>query len=325
MRNSVSPQSTILPLTRANLKLLESMTSNHVPTTPSRARGVSSTDRTTTSARARQNDTEDTRLLQENLIFEDEIALQDRPSLYQFVIDIVGSGRYSEASQKSIQRFKTARKLTAESSKAAFLIKVLPMIIKDDRSIGKDESRNIILEDWDHTPLRVEADLQFRANCVPYVTVSEDQAIKKGHKTPKPDRIFGTKNNLGTWHVLELIRWHMEVCPKNVDNPFFLIQGEDDNDPAGTARLQARQGAAAVVKAMEEVWRTLYDPKYAEPHFGTPQLRSAIFTMTIDPEIAQVFVNWCQHRQNAVSCIRSCRSLYTDTYNRMVVLLLNTT
>ena len=102
----------------------------------------------------------------------------------------------------------------------------------------------------------------------------------------------------------------MEVCPKNVDNPFFLIEGKSGNGAAGTARLQARRGAAAVVKAMEEIWRTIHDAKYEEPPFGTPQLRSAIFTMTIDPEAAQVFVNWCQYRQNVVSCIRSCSSLY---------------
>lgn len=239
-------------------------------------------------------------MLTQNLIFLDEIRLHDRPILHEFVKDIIGSGRHSEASQNSIKRFEKTLRDTAMTTKTTFLRKVLPLIQKHDRSIGKDDNSNIISEDWLDTVLADIADQEFHANCVPFVSAPDEQTIEKIFPTPSPDQVYGTKRKNIQLGVMSLISWHMEVCP-NIDNPFFLIEAKNDEGDTATAMIQARRGGAALVKAMEEIWRTIHDAEYSVPPCGVPQLRSAIFTMILTPTLAELFVDWCQHSRRKVS------------------------
>lgn len=245
-------------------------------------------------------------LLRANNISLDSQRLYRRPLLQSFIRDIIDSDRWSEASQKSVERMERVLDDNLYDIEETFLLAVLPCIIKHERAIGRDDTtKEIVLEDWSYTILKMIGSTQpFSVDCVPTIDVVTLARLEDRFKTPKPDRVFGTKMSathsaiLNHSKIRDWIVDYVNICP-GIHNPFFIIEGKSLKGNMFGAHTQAIRGGTALVHAMEQIWRSIHDEHYDNPPLDQPQTRSAVFSLTINPMSAELWVHWCQHTRAA--------------------------
>ena len=155
---------------------------------------------------------------------------------------------------------------------------------------------------WEKGGIFGVCDRLFIKNCMVGLSKASEDKLSNDPKfvltTPKPDLAYGfsinsfsKEENLVIGDNIDLFR----VCPSLV-SVFFLIECKAYKGSIDNAEVQVSRGAAALLCAQRQL-DTLTDS--VQDDKGVDQ-RSRVFTMTINPQIARLNVNWIVNENGAL-------------------------
>ena len=215
-----------------------------------------------------------------------------------------------QGSAEHIIRWIRQNKTRSEESIMAQLI---PMIIPASRQVQKSTAKDGTSEADMHMDAAhayelkffsddgalVNINRQFNRDVLPTWLKADDQvqlrkmlAKEPGMTAPKPDYTYGVRENqypdihsqrFGT-HTRAL----MGVAPEMV-HPFFIMEGKTTKGDLADAENQAIRGGATLVRA-----RRLLNAKAGAGDAAGPDKNSFVYSMTMDTNIARIWLNWCE-------------------------------
>ena len=255
-------------------------------------------------------------------------ALGRYPEFEKMIFDIVRSDRHSKIKPKSVKRVQKKSMVLEEDSEATFLNSLLPLLIKEDRIVGREkhgsssqslepsEDEDIVevfnpqsgvvygSRDWFDDGVHAVIDHDFRQDILPhrYADKLVTQMLRKDDNmlTPRPDRCYGLLRNWVPFPddiVLNPeIRSLIEAC-KGLSHSFFLIEGKSNKGSKLDAMLQARRGGASLVNAMRQLLAKIGEPHVTES--GADD-RNFVFSATMIPGLIDFWVHWAELRAGIV-------------------------
>ena len=145
----------------------------------------------------------------------------------------------------------------------------------------------------------VNINRQFNRDVLPTWLKAEDQAqLRKilakepGMTAPKPDYTYGIRENQYPDSHSQKFSTHtralMGVAPEMV-HPYFVIEGKTTKGDLADAENQAIRGGATLVRA-----RRLLNAKAGAGDVAGPDPNSFVYSMTMDTNIARIWLNWCE-------------------------------
>ena len=296
------------PLTEANLRLLDpcAMPNYTPPTTPSKSQRTS----TSTSSRPHRAN-EARRTLEHNYIFIDVGEDAKNPPavpVLALATEIVSGQRRSTMKPLSLEKVALTRALESTSNESTFLFEFMKVLVKDSRiSKSQDTPVEVWAERaWDKDHLKTNWNADFRSDSVPRRELDEanvsDQLGKQFHRvsTPRLDMIYGLKASAFTPEEQEINNLYSDcsILTPNLFHAFCILECKTSGSTE-IAETQAAGGAAAVVNArrkfnaiaQDDPGQSLSRQANAD---GVADLNSISFSITLQPAMAQLFINWAE-------------------------------
>ena len=160
---------------------------------------------------------------------------------------------------------------------------------------------NCVVVDFDDDDIIANINVEFTGHLLPSWKLDYVDAITKklaktaGMTNPKPDFVYGIRedrfppNNETLSSYLKAL---IGVVPGMI-HPFLLVEGKSRAGVAADAENQAIRGGATLVRARRELHARVLLDKNAEPE--GPDFSSFVFSCTITPQVATIWVHWCHH------------------------------
>ena len=163
----------------------------------------------------------------------------------------------------------------------------------------QDSSQTYELKFFSDDGALVNINRQFNRDVLPTWLKAEDQAqLRKmlakepGMTAPKPDYTYGIRENqypdIHSQRFSTHTRALMGVAPEMV-HPYFIIEGKTTKGDLADAENQAIRGGATLVRA-----RRLLNAKAGAGDDTGPDSNSFVYSMTMDTNIARIWLNWCE-------------------------------
>lgn len=176
----------------------------------------------------------------------------------------------------------------------------IPEIMNQSEVNETGEPQAYIVKQFSDDGLMVLTDQLFARDFLPCWHAEERKKIQKammkvpGMTTPKPDVVYGLWSNLHPTYGEE----KKSFCTRavigvayNMTHPFFLIEGKRDGGSLVEAENQACRGGACLVNA-----RRILDARGGKKDQLGFDRDSFAFSMTLDYNIAVIWLHWCEIR-----------------------------
>ena len=217
-----------------------------------------------------------------------------------------------QESAEHLIRWVSRNKLRAEET---IMARMIPLIIPHARKVKKNIGHTVDLVGTDTSPLGestsyevkffeddgavANVNRQFNGDLLPiWLEATDHIALRKmlaketGLTAPKPDYTYGIYEDqypdICSERFTPNTRAIMGVAPEMV-HPFFIIEGKTTKGDLADAENQAIRGGATLVRA-----RRLLNAKAGIGDVVGPDQRSIAYSMTIDTNIARLWLHWCE-------------------------------
>ena len=178
---------------------------------------------------------------------------------------------------------------------------LVPMIVPEKSSALGAEAGLYSVRWFSEDGSIVSRNQQFQKDLLPFrQTEAEKKSLTKrlakemfpGMTNAKPDFTYGIREeqhpDIQSEHYTPHTRALMGVAP-NMVHPFLIIEGKSSNGSHTDAENQAIRGGATLVNA-----RRMLNAKAKMGDTVGPDKNSFIFTVTMDTNIARIWLNWCE-------------------------------
>ncbi|KAL8974837.1 MAG: hypothetical protein Q9197_000916, partial [Variospora fuerteventurae] len=264
------------------------------------------------------------RLEVHGLLQNDRDAYKQYPQLAAAVDEIISRKRHSEVDSKEFEDFQLTLETYKGQNEDTVLTALLPYIIKPDRTVqvsparpaaGGSPGQQSTMQNQS-VPLNQEEvwEVQsfLRSGLVTIVNrefartflafrddgkVLDKEVVKAlqkeaGMTNPKPDRAYAivrTKYKFPPHFQLPAdISVYLEMM-KDVNHPFFIIEGTSDRSSPLEAANQACRGGAALVRTAR-----LLRARLGEADVLGADLRTFVFSATLSPGLIELWVHWAE-------------------------------
>ena len=245
----------------------------------------------------------------------DDEAFDLYPDFQTTARAILGGERNTGPRPDSKRKFKEKYNALKAANEGTLLDNLIPIIIPDQRSIGKglpvqgsqnvEDSQDALkgaervdgVEDfWDSGCVRAR-DVNFRPGFLPTdpeltLQMNKDKSQPDGMTNPRPDYLFGLR--LARFAPPKTVKLTSEterlrqVVPVMYD-PIFIIEGKGDKGEAAEAENQACRSGAALIRAA----RALRE-RIGEADVEGADNRTFLFSGTLSPGAMEIWVHWAQ-------------------------------
>ena len=292
----------ILPLSRSNLRLHDQMTRTAPSTTPSDGKSKSGKS----GSHQVQNLEEQRRILNDfNLVYNKDEVFEGYEDFYTEIVDLVTAERNSTMKEGSIKSFKRERDLHAVGNETTVAHHLMPFIVKPTRqpNLGVDENGFAYYGDprsWtDDFLIRNEGKnwikrLYLIPDAVDDAILTALYADRDDLPTPKPDVTFGLHEGAFEQYEQRINRLYknmVEICP-GIEHAFLAVEWKPGSQPVEAAENQSRKNGAVLVHAR----RRLNAKAGMEQKAPGPDFHSYAFTCAAVPQLANIFVHWCEFK-----------------------------
>ena len=214
---------------------------------------------------------------------------EENEAIFKAVRSIVYADRSSEMKPESIQKFIDAGERWVTANEAALIMYLRPILLKDYRTVKANKpiqlendpaNAEYVLQSWDKDYMDINLDVAFKCPAKP-----------SGLKIPKPDQIYGLHWSAFDAHAKKVNERYSDLAgiSSRIWHPFLLFEWKSAAGSMPDAQNQACRGGSAVVNANRElrsIAGTLTDDAEG------PDTKSFIFSCTITPDLAQIWVHW---------------------------------
>lgn len=234
----------------------------------------------------------------------------DEPLFSDFktkVVAVIDADRGSTMKPSSVKKVHSKADAAMFDNEDALLLKILPCIIKDERSIMQEDANNpgetiTMVEDYQDTGLNVVPNREFRRNCLPnaFLAIGYEDKIarglvkKQGVKNPKPDRVYGL--SIKTYpiprgmRIRDTTHQFLEIV-YTIIHGFFIIEGKSSNGSMTKAALQCLRGTTALVCSQRTVLISTMQLASDGGDLG-PDDQTFVYSCTMDGDVMRFFVTF---------------------------------
>ena len=213
--------------------------------------------------------------------------------------NIVTRDRNSEMANRSKGKIRKLIEDNYTQNEATFSGKVVPKIIKESRDVPtRKRSLNdevvFTAQDYDDDGLHYLQNNKFIKNALPGYSKATEKAI--GLSDPQPDWTFGLKQGLPdpkTRRLPSKVSSLLGVCP-GMHHPFLVIETKSAEEGIGLAENQAIRDGSTIVNARRQLNYMAANIPRLPAILSGPDEHSFAFSCCWNPDLAKVFVNWCQ-------------------------------
>ena len=207
---------------------------------------------------------------------------------------VIDDSKSTVMSDTSAKKAIEENELWCDEETSFLIYFVIGEVVKLNAKALTQTCENQVDNTWAKSGICGVADRLFITNCmaglskIPKEKLSNDPNLVL--TTPKPDLAYGfsipsfsKEENLVIRDYVDLFR----VCPKLV-SVFFLIECKAYSQSIDNAEVQVSRGAAALLCAQRQLdilTGSLHDENRVDQ-------RSRVFSMTINPQVARLNVNW---------------------------------
>ncbi|KAL8691720.1 MAG: hypothetical protein Q9218_003113 [Villophora microphyllina] len=293
---STSP---VIPLTRANLNLIDP---TMPPQTPSKTSKSQPTITESNSVR------DAIRLLEErHILINNSDARDANETFLDQVLESMETKRGTHPGAESMQKIKTTFELHKNDNEATFLVEFWDELIKKARTVQPDLASPPEVKYWVDDDLSLARDQQFRGDCVPSVKAfskSEEKLLEDLPKVtkPKPDICYGmhrglAKNWLTPAQIAVVDKHARFTLPgQSLILPHCVVEGKSIDGKPAEGNVQASRGGTTCTASFRKL-----DEMAGTAFTGTgPDPRSYAFSVVLSPEFARLNVHWIQLEKGAV-------------------------
>lgn len=227
--------------------------------------------------------------------------------------DILNGQRGSTMKEESANHIIRWIRQNKTRSEETIMAQLIPLIMHSSRKVqvgtdpmrmdatSKKSCQTYGVKFFSDDGALVNINRQFVRDLLPTWRQSEDQvelrkmlAKEPGMSTPKPDYTYGIRENQHPDIHSQMFTQHtrvlMGVAPELV-HPYFIIEGKTTKGDITDAENQAVRGGATLVRA-----RRLLNAKAGAGDVVGPDHNSFVYSMTMDTNIARIWLNWCEIR-----------------------------
>ena len=289
------PTTPVLPLTRANLLILDP-TMDSKPSTPSKQA------RDDTSVASTANIAATMRLLsQHHYLIADRHVQAQNQNFIKEANERVVTDRNSPMKPEQLSLIEQAYEAARARNEATFLVIFWENLITWTRTVGQGESWQDpprIRKTWLSDFVMANRDQEFLKDCVDKIkpaNESEERLLAALPKitTPKPDLVYGLM--LDGWcsaeEVAVIHRLGRHSMPsRDLVLPSFLVEGKSIDGNIEEAELQVMRGGAALNASFRRL-----DKEAGTVFEGNgPDERSMVYSLIFGPMYARLNVHWTQ-------------------------------
>ena len=219
------------------------------------------------------------------------------------IMDIVTRDRNSVMANRSKGKIRRLIEENYTQNEATFGGKVINKVIKESRDVptkkrSLDDEVVYTAQDYDDDGLHWMQNNKFIKNALPGYSKAAEKAI--GLSDPQPDWTFGLKQGPSDPKNRRLPRKVaslLGVCP-GMHHPFLVIETKSAEEGIGPAENQALRDGSTIVNARRQLnymaqERVANIPCLPAISSG-PDEHSFAFSCCWNPDLAKIFVNWCQ-------------------------------
>ena len=232
--------------------------------------------------------------------YDDEEAFDRCPNLKDVVTEIITNAPRSEMADSSAKKVLAAVKKNYTQNEKTVFRKVQPLIVKFARKVAEQENSEfnggieVIKREFEDDDLQVVEDCNFTKRLLPLpdsVTNDKDMGLTE----PKPDFTYGIAEPKpvpnGEVHVPKLLLAYLGVAP-HMRYPFYVEEYKSAEEGIVKAEHQAMRDSAVLVNARRKLNQTLKPADWISPEGA--DMDSFVFSCAWTPDIARIFVNWCE-------------------------------
>lgn len=185
-------------------------------------------------------------------------------------------------------------------NKATFSVKVIPKVIGASRDVPtrKRSLNNEVVytaPDYNDDGLHWMQDHKFIKTALPGYSKATEKPI--GLSDPQPDWTLGLKQgppDPKNRRLPSKVSSLLGVCP-GMRHPFLVIEARSAEEGIGPAENQAIRDGSTIVNARRQLNHMAQERVANIPHISSgPDEHSFAFSCCWNPDLAKIFVNWCQ-------------------------------
>lgn len=238
------------------------------------------------------------------MLINDSVAWDACPADFKIKIkNIVTRDRSSEMANKSKGKIRQLIEENYTQNEATFSGKVIPKVLKESRDVptrkrSLDDEVVYTAQDYDDDGLHWMQNNKFIKNALPGYSKATEKAI--GLSDPQPDWTFGLKQGPPDPQNRRLpskVSSLLGVCP-GMHHPFLVIETKSAEEGIGPAENQAIRDGSTIVNARRQLNYMAQERVANIPHQSAvssgPDEHSFAFSCCWNPDLAKIFVNWCQ-------------------------------
>ena len=241
-------------------------------------------------------------LAESGMLINDSIAWDSCPAEFRIKIkDIVTRDRNSEMANRSKGKIRVLIEENYTQNEATFSGKVIPKVIKESRNVptrkrSLDDQVIYIAKDYDDDGLHWIQNNKFIKNALPGDSRTTEKTL--GLSDPQPDWTFGLKQgppDPKNRRLPSKVSSLLGVCP-GMRHPFLVIETKSAEEGIGLAENQAIRDGATIVNARRQLNHMAQEQTANIPPLlsSCPDEDSFAFSCCWNPDLAKIFVNWCQ-------------------------------
>ena len=229
--------------------------------------------------------------LEENEMYIGKLSVFEKNEvIFKPVQYMVEKVRGSEMKIESIEKFIETNERWVTANEISLIRYLGPVLLKDYRMVKAKQTMQLendqgnvdwMIRSWDKDGMDVNLDVLFKHMNIP-----------PGLTIPKPDQVYGMHLDAFDKSEKEVNKryfWLAGISPR-IWHPFLIFEWKGSGGVFGQALNQACHAGAAIVKANREL-RSLAGT-LANDAKG-PDTSSYVFSCTICPDLAKIWVHWC--------------------------------
>ena len=234
------------------------------------------------------------------MLINDSMAWDGCPVDFKSKINnVITRDRNSEMANRSKSKIRKLIEDNYTQNEATFSGKVVPKLIKESRDVPTrkrfvNDEVVFTARDYDDDGLHYMQNNKFIKNALPAYSKATEKAI--GLSDPQPDWTFGLKQGPPDPQNRRLpskVSSLLGVCP-GMHHPFLVIETISAEEGIGLAENQAIRDGSTIVNARRQLnYMAANIPRLPAISSG-PDKHSFAFSCCWNPDLAKIFVNWCQ-------------------------------
>ncbi|KAL8715479.1 MAG: hypothetical protein Q9220_000813 [cf. Caloplaca sp. 1 TL-2023] len=277
-------QQSPLPLTKANLALLED---------PTAAKRMSTTSVSTSKAEENFPNTRRLILAAHGLFIHKDDVYSEHPRIQQKIDTIFGPARGRDMNSESAKKAVKAVNKYATMTESLFIHEVWPLIFRDHREVL--EGRANIPDTYKASGLSENPDGVFHPATVTALTHNtEEQAAALAQvprvSKPKPDFCFGIDQDQFTQEEMMLIHTIWNLASPQIGTLFaFAVVEFKGQRPMCEAEDQAARSGSTLVNMSRQLQHLAGERDLQKPGADADNI---IFSICMTPQITYCYVHW---------------------------------